>query len=386
MDFRKEALAINDFLVSFRHDLHRHPEISMQEFRTTDAIADVLDSWGVHYIRFNPTGLMVDVKGSGDGPTILLRADIDALPIQETTGLDYASVIPNVMHACGHDTHAAMLLGGLRLVLDHKEELKGNVRFVFQPGEEDGEGAETILKQGAADGVSMCFGMHCAPDHPVGAFGCYEGDALAACAEFTITVNGKAAHGATPQFACDAITASGEIISTLQSIVSRRLDPLKPAVVSIGMINGGTAFNIIPDKCSLTGTCRYFDSSLDEKLPALMSEISSSVAAAYGCTASVDFSVHTHAVHNDKKVTNIAWNSVKKVIDDPSLTMDFPQIMAGDDFGIYGKYAPSAYFFLGAGGNGPGHNGCFRVDDDILHTGAAMHAQFAFDAIDALLL
>ena len=378
-DILREAEAIAPFLTDFRHDLHEHPELSMEEKRTTARIAEELDKLGVPYKLFDPTGLMCEISG-GEGRTIVLRADIDALPIQETTGLEYASREDGKMHACGHDTHAAMLLGAVRLLLGHRDELCGTVRFVFQPGEESGEGAETVIRCGALDGVSLCFGIHAAPDYPVGFFGAHEKEALAATAEFTVTIHGKAAHGATPHASCDSISAACAAVQALQGVVSRRLNPMDNVVVSVGMINGGSAFNIIPDKCSFTGTCRYFSKSYDTDLPKLLLEAASGAAMSYGCTAELDYKVHTKAVWNDPAVMEIAKASAREIVGE-ELVSDYPQIMAGDDFGAYSDYAPSAYFFLGGGGRGPGHNGSFCLEDGMLPIGSAIHASFALKAL-----
>ena len=384
MDIKKEALGLQPFLEDFRHDLHRHPELSMEEFRTTEQIAKKLDEWGIPCHRFEPTGLMTELVGKADGPLVLLRADIDALPIQETTNLPYASEVPGVMHACGHDTHGTMLLGALKILKEHEKELPGRVRFVFQPGEENGDGARTVIAQGAAEDADLCFGIHSAPEYPVGGIGCCPGPALAATTWFGITVHGKAAHGATPQESCDALTAMCQVVSNLQSIVSRRVPAQWPLVISVGKIEGGTAFNIIPDTCTIEGTCRYFERELNEKLPALLKEVAENVAAAYGCTAEVHFRIHTQPVINEGAVMEIVAESAEKVLDSPELLFEYPQIMAGDDFGDFGNAAPSAYYFLGGGGHGPGHNGNFCVEDEMLHTGAAMYAQVAVDALEKL--
>ena len=376
IDFRKEAAEMSQFLTAFRHDLHEHPELSMQEFRTTEKIAQELERLSVKYTRFKPTGLMCEIKGKA-GRTVVLRADIDALPVQETTGLPYASKEDGRMHACGHDTHAAMLLGALMLINAHRDDLKGTVRFIFQPGEENGEGAASVISQGALNGADVCFGIHCAPDYPVGFFGAHEGAALAATVEFSIVISGKAAHGATPHASNDAVSAACAAVQALQAVCARRTDPMEPLVISVGMINGGMAFNVIPEKCTITGTCRYFSKAYDSELPLLMKQAADGAAMEYGCTAHLDYKVHTRAVYNDPAVMRIAKEAAASVVD-PSFIQEYPMIMAGDDFGAYSDYAPSAYFFLGGGGCGPGHNGCFTVDDGMLPIGSAIHAAFAF--------
>lgn len=238
-----------------------------------------------------------------------------------------------------------------------------------------------MIAQGAAKDADMCFGIHSAPGYQVGSIGCCPAPPWAATTWFGITVHGKAAHGATPQESCDALTAMCQVVSNLQSIVSRRIPAQWPLVVSVGKISGGTAFNIIPDTCCIEGTCRYFERELNEKVPALLKEVAENVAAAYGCTAEVQFKIHTQPVINDAEVMEIVAESAAKILDSPDLLFDYPQIMAGDDFGDFGNVAPSAYYFLGGGGHGPGHNGNFQVEDEMLHSGAAIYAQVAIDAL-----
>ena len=245
---------------------------------------------------------------------------------------------------------------------------------------ESGEGAETVIRSGALDGAFLCFGIHAAPDYPVGFFGAHEKEALAAAAEFTVTIHGKAAHGATPHASCDSISAACAAVQAIQGVVSRRINPMDNVVVSVGMINGGSAFNIIPDRCSFTGTCRYFRKSYDTELPELLLEAASGAAMSFGCTAELDYKVHTKAVYNDPAVMEIAKAAGREIVGD-ELVSDYPQIMAGDDFGAYSDYAPSAYFFLGGGGHGPGHNGSFCLEDGMLPVGSAIHASFALKAL-----
>ena len=203
----EQAKAIEDFIVDFRHQLHMYPELGFQEFRTTEKIEEELKKLGLKYVRFQPTGLMVEIEGSPTGKCVALRADMDALPIQETTGLEYQSRIPEVMHACGHDAHTAMLMGAVKLLYANRDRLKGKVRCIFQPAEEGGGGAEQIIRQGAADGVDMFFGQHVTPLEPAGSINYCPGGAMAAAAKFTIEVSGRSAHGATPEAGIDATLA-----------------------------------------------------------------------------------------------------------------------------------------------------------------------------------
>jgi len=277
-----------------------------------------------------------------------------------------------------------MLLGAVRLLAAHRDAFGGTVRAIFQPGEEGAGGAHTIIQQGAADGVDLFFGMHCSPLIPTGSLGCCEGAGLAATTVFTIRVHGLQAHGATPEASHDALLAACQIVNNLQSIVSRRLAPQDPCVVTVGTIQAGDAFNIIPGEAVLTGTCRYFNRSYNTRIPELMQEISSGVASAYGCSAEVEYRIHTDVLSSDHHVCELVWTAADKILDfqaHPELKLDFKPMMAGDDFGEYTSLAPSAFFFLGLDGCGPGHNGNFQVRDDGLKIGAALFAQTAVDAL-----
>lgn len=380
----EQAKAIEKFIVDFRHDIHMHPELGFKEFRTTDRIAEELDRLGLSYTRFEPTGLMVEIEGEPTGKRVGLRADIDALPIQETTGLPYQSQTAKVMHACGHDTHAAMLLGAIKLLNANRNSLKGAVRCIFEPAEEGGGGAARIIEQGAADGVDMFFGQHISPIEPSGTINYCPGGAMAAAAMFIIEVRGKSAHGATPECGIDATLAGAEIVGNLQSIISRRVSPFDTCVLSVCTFNSGTAFNVISDRAVITGTCRFLSKPLGPKLREEMERVCSGVAAAYGATATVDFKVFSDVVCNDETVISLVYKAAGRFLDADKAVRHIPPMNAGDDFGAYSNYAPAAYTFLGAEGNGPGHNEKFCVGDESLCIGAALDAQMAIEMLDHL--
>lgn len=384
MNMLEQAKQLEPFITDFRHDLHRHPELSFQEFRTTEKIEEELKKLGLSYTRFEPTGLMVEIEGRGSGKRVGLRADMDALPIQETTGLDYQSETANVMHACGHDTHTAMLMGAVKLLAANRDKLNGTVRCIFQPAEEIAKGAAQVISQGAAEGVDMFFGEHATPLQPSGAINYCPGGALAASVKFQIDVHGRAAHGATPEFSVDATLIGCEIVSSLQSIISRNVSPFDTCVLSVGSFHSGSAFNVISDHAVITGTCRFLNPALEDTLRERMQSIVSHVAAAHGATAELDFDVSCDVVYNDAAVLDLVWQAAGRFADLDKCKQQMAPITGGDDFGAYGKFAPAAYVFIGMDGNGPGHNEKFRVGDNSLCIGAALYAQFAIEALNYL--
>ena len=259
---------IND-MIAFRRDLHRHPELPWEEFRTTDRIAEELDKIGITYRRTKPTGIIADIQGGKPGKTILLRADIDALPVKElSTNIDYQSTIDGKMHACGHDTHTAMLLTAAKTLYSIREQLKGNVRLVFQPAEEIAQGAKGMIEQGVLEGVDSAFGMHIWSQMPVGKVSCVVGSSFASADLLTVRFKGRGGHGSMPHDTVDAVMVASAFVMNVQSIVSREISPLDPAVVTIGRMDVGTRFNVIAENAVLEGTVRCFNVAVREKIEA----------------------------------------------------------------------------------------------------------------------
>ena len=380
----EQAKELEPFIVDFRHDLHRYPELGFEEKRTTEKIEEEVKKLGLPYRKFDPTGLMVEIQGRPTRKRVALRADMDALPIQEATGLPYESVVPGVMHACGHDCHTAMLMGAVRLLAANRVLLNGTVRCIFQPAEEGGGGAEHIIRQGAAQDVDLFFGQHVSPLEPSGTINYCPGGAMAASAKFQIDVYGTSAHGATPEQSVDATVIGCEIVTNLQNIISRQVSPFDTCVLSVGSFHSGNAFNIISDHAVITGTCRFLNPALKTFLKDHMERISSHIAEAYGGSAAVTFDVFTDVVVNDNRVLDLVWKAAGKFLDLETHKRQFPPMNAGDDFGAYSRYAPAAYVFLGTDGCGPGHNEHFQVGDEALFIGSALHAQFAVEALNAL--
>lgn len=382
MDFRKEAEAIKEELIAFRRDIHMHPEASMMEFRTTDKICEKLDEFGIPYRRIEPAGVIADIKGGKPGKTIAIRADIDALSITEKTGLPFASVNEGLMHACGHDTHATMLMGAAKILNQHKDELCGNVRLFFQPGEEVCLGAKAVIAAGGMEGVDAAFMIHNGTMNPVGSVTLTKGPSHAATDSFKIKITGKTSHGAAPQVGRDAVVAGSAIVMALQTMVSRWTTPTKPLVVTVGKFHAGSRFNIISGSAELEGTCRSYDVELHHSIPAKMEEIAKNVAAAYGCTAEVEYTMMCEPLINDPAMIDLVAKSAAKVVDSPELVREGVAQMGGEDFSEYSVLVPGAFASLGQGGDLPNHHECVIHDESTFATGSALYCQVAYDYLN----
>lgn len=384
MNLAQTALGLRDYIQSWRRRLHQYPELSLQEVQTTQALAEELDRLGIPVIRFpGHTGLIGVIAGSFPGKTVLLRADIDALPIRENTGLPYAAQ-NGAMHACGHDCHAAMLLGAARLLLEHREELPGTVRLLFQAAEETSHGAEYFISQGCLDGVDAAFGIHIWSGLTAPLISVEAGPRMAACDNFELVVHGTAAHGASPHLGCDGIAAAAAAVTALQGYVARRHDVFQPLVVTIGSIHGGEAPNILADTVTLSGTARCFDEALRARLHGDLEALFSAACLPYGCTAQLHWhSLAPAVVNHDPHLVETGRQAARKLYGPQGLGHLAP-LMVSEDFAYYSQHVPTLFCFLG-GGNPeinaiyPHHNECFRIDEDALPRGAALYAQFALD-------
>lgn len=380
MDSKKLAAGVQQDVVAFRHELHAHPELSFQEVETTNRIAAALEGLGLTVTRFAPTGLMADIKGGKPGKMVGLRADIDALPVTEHTDLPFASAVPGVMHACGHDTHAAMLYGAAKVLCSVKGELPGTVRLLFQPAEEIVKGAKALVQQGALDGVDMLFGQHIIGMMPVGVLGVSAGPSAAASDAFIIKVHGKGCHGAMPDTGVDATLAASAIVVGLQSIVSREIAPAEPAVVTVGKLVSGTKGNIISGEAEMEGTVRTFDRALRKTMPDRITRIAKDIASAYRCTAEVEYEFSVDVLINDEAATAVAAGAAKKVVAAPAMLLqNLPRQMGAEDFADYTAKVPASFAVLGGGGEYPQHSDKFCIDEAAFETGVAFLVQAAWD-------
>ncbi|MFC4599532.1 amidohydrolase [Cohnella hongkongensis] len=364
-------------LVAIRRQLHARPELSHEEFETTDAIRGWLSEAGIRIADYPlRTGVVAEV-GRG-GPIVAIRADIDALPVQEETGLPFASRIPGKMHACGHDFHTAAVLGAALLLKQREAELKGTVRFLFQPAEEKAKGAAQVIASGALEGVGAIFGLHNKPDLPVGTIGIKAGPLMAAADGFIVEVKGVGTHAAVPEAGIDPIVASAHIITALQSIVSRNVGALDGAVVSVTRLSSGTAWNVIADQAVFDGTLRTFDEKVRTKVRERFEQIVTGVGAALGAEATVRWLDGPPAVVNDPVWAEQSARTAEALglqVVEPTPSP------AGEDFSYYLRHVPGSFFFLGASGPQEWHHPAFDVDERALPVGASFFASLAVDAL-----
>jgi amidohydrolase len=341
-------------VIADRRDLHEHPELAYQEFRTSGIVADRLRALGVEDVRTGiaqtgVTGLIRGRKG-GDGPTVLLRADMDALPIHEENEVDYRSQTPGVMHACGHDAHTAMLLGTARLLMERRDDFAGTVKLLFQPSEElPPGGAKPMIDAGVLEDpkVDAAFGIHIAQDSPVGVIEVRPGPAMAAADRFSITIRGKGGHGAKPQDTIDPIVIGAQIVTAMQTLVARNIDPTQEAVVTVGVFKAGQAFNVIPDTAELGGTVRTFTAANRDYLERRIEELVRGIATAMG--AEVDFSyVRGYpATVNDPAMTELVRQEASRVVGEEGVR-DGDLMMGAEDFSYFLEAVPGAFWFVGS--------------------------------------
>jgi amidohydrolase len=390
MDIKEKAENIKDYIIEMRRHFHQNPELSLEEFETTKKIVNELEKMGIEVSTFKDglTGCVGTIKGAKEGKTLLLRADIDALSVHEKTNLEFASRVDGKMHACGHDCHAAMLLGVAKILSEMKDKFSGNIKLFFQAAEEIGLGAKLSIEQGVMDNVDACYGVHVTPRFESPKINMQYGERMAATDVFKLTVEGTSSHGSSPHLGHDAIVASAAIITALQTIVSRINNPLKPAVVTIGTIKGGQRFNIIANEVIMEGNVRTFDEIFRKEIETHIREIAESVAKAHSCTAKLEYRYGTGVVLNkDKNLVDIAQNAVKKLYGEDSL-VKMEKITGGEDFSLLMEKAPGIFGYIGTrnpkvpGSEKINHHECFTVDEDALIRGTAVAVQFALDYLN----
>jgi amidohydrolase len=379
------SISISSRLVEIRRHIHAHPELSGEEYQTAAFIAGVLSANGLHVEEgIGRTGVIGELKGTQSSDNILaIRTDMDALPIQERTNLEYASRIPGVMHACGHDIHTTVGLGTAMILSQIASELGGKVRFIFQPAEEIAQGANWMVKDGVMNNVAAILGLHVFPSIPAGSVGIRYGALTAAADDLEIIIIGESGHGARPHEAIDAIWIASQVITSLQQAISRTQNPLRPVVLSIGKINGGRAPNVIADRVQLLGTVRSLHPETRNNLPDWIEKIVSNVCNSYNAKYQVNYRQGVPSVQNDNALTQLlqsaaeeAWtNDRVQILPEPSL--------GAEDFSIYLEHAPGAMFRLGVGYeeriiNHPLHHPQFEVDESAIMTGVVTLAYAAY--------
>ncbi|MEC9457028.1 MAG: amidohydrolase [Candidatus Neomarinimicrobiota bacterium] len=385
MNIRPEVEAIKDILIQWRRDFHQYPELGFEEHRTSSIIAETLISFGMSpKTGVGKTGVTADLN-FGEGPTIALRADMDALPMQETSGLSFSSKHDGVMHACGHDGHMAMLLGAAKILSQMDKELTGTIRFIFQPAEEGEGGARYMIEDGCLEGVDEIYGIHVWNYQPVGEVGTKEGPILAAADLFDIIIKGVGGHGATPQGTVDAVIVAAHLIQALQTIVSRNTNPLESTVITIGEINGGYNFNIIADKVRLAGTTRAYTKENRSMIQRRMQEIIDGIAKSFGAEITFNYTDGYPPTINHagpvKKVLQAAGKVVGPGAGEPYLSM------GGEDFSYYLQKIPGCFFFVGSAPDGqrqfstPHHCSHFNMDESALSVGTSVYLHLVEDIL-----
>ena len=372
-------------MVEIRRDLHAHPELSFQETRTSDRIASVLEGLGLEVKRnIATTGLVGLLRGAGDGPTIALRADMDALPVTEKTGLPFASKNPGVMHACNHDGHMAMLLGAAMVLKEMRASLRGNVKFIFQPGEEGYAGARQMIEEGVLEDeprIEAAFAMHLDPMSASGEFATRGGPMMACADLFTLTIIGKGGHGAMPHTTVDPVLVSAHVITALQAIRSRQVSAMDSVVLSICTVRAGDGPTIIPDTVELSGTVRMFNPALRKKIPAMMERIIEGVTSAFGAKQSLSYIHGYPATVNDPDFAELALSAAADALgSENSRRLESPR-MPSEDFSFFLEKTPGAFAILGARPPdkepAPSHSPLSDIDEKVLVAGAKTHAAVA---------
>lgn len=373
-------------VIAWRRHLHQHPELSFHERETSQFVFDTLTAFGgLELSRPTPTSVMARLLGgAGPGPVLAMRADMDALPILEANTHDFVSTSPGVMHACGHDGHTAMLLGAVKVLVGHRDQLRGEVRFLFQHAEElYPGGASQMVAAGALDGVEMVIGAHLWLSMSFGKVGVKAGPLMAALNTFRITIEGAGGHAAIPQQTIDPIVTAAEVVTSLQHVVSRNVDPLASAVISVTQINGGTTTNVIPGAVEMAGTVRTFDPALRQRIPELMERVVAGICAAHGATHKWTFEPGYAAVDNDATASDLVRRAVRRALG-PDVLVEARPTMGAEDFSAYQQAKPGAFFFIGArneerGIVHPHHHERFDLDERALDYGTRIFVAAALE-------
>ncbi len=391
----RAAEAMRAQLVAQRRDFHMHPELSNREERTSRVVAERLRALGLTDVKtgvgkYGVTALLV---GGKPGPVVAVRADMDALPIQEVNDVPYKSQTPGVKHACGHDVHTTVELGVAEVLSRMKEDVHGTVKFIFQPAEEGaptGEegGAKLMIKEGALDNPrpAVIFGLHTEPNLQAGQVGYHVGPAMASSDTFSIMIHGKASHGAQPQLGVDAVVVASQAVLALQNIRSRRIDPLEPLVITVGTINGGTRFNVVAGEVKMTGTMRTFNQQVRDHSIELMRETLQNVTAAYGATFELNMEDSNFVTYNEPTLVEETLPTIRRVVGTENAVALKP-FMPAEDFSAYQKVVPGFYYFLGVGNRARGitagwHTPDFDVDEDSLVVGVKVMSNVLLDYLD----
>lgn len=385
MSLVKRVHELQDEFITWRRQIHSNPELGFEEFATTRFITEKLEKWGIETCpNGDKTGVIGTLKGELHGTkTIALRADIDALPMIEDTGLDFASKNAGMCHACGHDLHAATLLGTAKMLCEYKKSLAGAVRFIFQPAEETLGGSKSMIGNGALDNVDCILGAHVWPEVKCGCVGVRKGAMLGASDSFKIVIHGKGGHAAHPHKSIDPVVIGAYIITELQTIISRRVAPLDAAVITIGHLTAGTAFNIIPNDCLLEGTVRSQDSEVRKNLAKYIKDIAEHTAVAMGATAEVDYRFGVPPTVSKDELVDVISDVVTELLGAEHLVLLEQPSMGSEDFAYYLEHVPGVFFRLGSrdersATRGPLHNPKTLFSEKAIPTGVIIFVGAVF--------
>ena len=379
----KESIKNNsEELTELRRKLHSEPELSFEEFKTTEFICNYLDKLGISYRKTEPTGVIAEIYGKTDGKTVALRGDMDALSVQQLNNVPYASKVEGKMHACGHDAHTSMLLIAAKALSEVKDQLPGKVRLLFQPAEEIAQGAKAMVEQGAMEGVDNVFGIHIWSQMPTSKVSCTPGPSFAAADLFTVKFKGRGGHGAIPEACIDAALVASSFVMNVQTVVSRTIDPQSPAVLTIGKMIVGTRFNVIAENAEIEGTVRTFHPETRDHMEQSIKDYAENVAAIYGATAEVVYTRGTDAVDNEEESAKLVQQVASEAFGSDSVYDEKPT-MGGEDFSAFLTKAPGSFALVGCGNSEKDtdwahHHGNFNIDEDSLVTGAELYAQYAW--------
>ncbi|MDZ5606341.1 M20 family metallopeptidase [Bacillus pseudomycoides] len=380
--------SVRDEVIEWRRYFHKYPELSFQEEKTAQFVYETLQTFGeLEISRPTKTSVMARLIGQLPGKVIALRADMDALPIEEENDFDFVSQNLGVMHACGHDGHTAMLLGAAKLLTQLKEHIKGEIRFLFQHAEElFPGGAQEMVKAGVMDGVDQVIGIHLCSPIEVGKFGVCHGPATSGSDTFDIKIQGKGGHSSEPHATVDPIAVGSQVISNLQHIVSRNRDPLEKLVVSVTKFYSGTAYNVIPDTATLSGSIRSLNPELRKQLPSTMKRIVKGVTEAHDASFELDYHFGYSSVVNDDRVREVIEKTIMDVWGEDSL-LNLPALMSGEDFSAFSDEVPGCFIFVGAGNQNKGiiyphHHPRFSIDEDALEIGVELFVQSSFRLLE----
>jgi amidohydrolase len=381
---REAAEALAPRLVEIRRDLHAHPELAFEETRTASIVAAELARLGItHRTGVGRTGVLGVIEGGRPGPTLAIRADMDALPIQEETGLPFASTAPGKMHACGHDIHTATLLGVAAVLKEMAPQIAGRIVLVFQPAEETLEGAEAMIADGAAEGIDLALGFHNYPEMPVGSFGFVRGACLAASDRFDLIIRGKSGHAAHPYAAIDPIVAASHFVTQAQTVVSREVRPLHPAVVTIGQFLGGTTYNIIPERVHLKGTVRTLHAAARDTAEAALRRLASGLETSMRVACDFDYQRKVPPLVNDDRVLESTVAAVRVQFGDTTISEGEPS-MGSEDFSAFAARVPGFQLRIGSGAPGRDdrlHNAFYQPDERCIALGVQALSRAALETL-----